>query len=190
MSITGAADEDGGRPTKVGVAISDVVTGLFGAVSVLAGLVGADDAAPRRGQRIDVSLLESTLAVLVNQAQNAFVSGRGARAAWATPTPTSSRTRPSRRPTASSRSRSAASASGRACARRIGLPGLAADPRYATNGDRVEHRADLRPILAARFAERPDGRVARGARRRRDPVRPHQRRRRRVRRAPGAWPAG
>ena len=79
MSITGAADEAGGGPTKVGVAISDVVTGLHGAVAVLAALLGArtrrgsPDAG--RGQRIDVSLLESTLAVLVNQAQNAFVTG-------------------------------------------------------------------------------------------------------------------
>src|SRR5262249_14227624 len=40
MSITGAPDADGGRPTKVGVAISDIVTGLFGAVAVLAGLLG------------------------------------------------------------------------------------------------------------------------------------------------------
>ena len=70
MSITGSRDEDGGRPTKVGVAISDVVTGLFGAVSVLAGLhrPGPDRrlrAADRRvAARIDV-------AVLVNQAQNA-----------------------------------------------------------------------------------------------------------------------
>ena len=36
----------------------------------------------------------------------------------------------------------------------IGLPGLALDPRYATNGDRVERRADLRATLASRFAER------------------------------------
>ena len=80
MSITGDADADGGRPTKVGVAITDVVTGLFGAVSILAGLVGRGRHGRRadgpRGQRIDVSLLESTLAVLVNQAQNAFVTGR------------------------------------------------------------------------------------------------------------------
>ena len=37
----------------------------------------------------------------------------------------------------------------------MGLPDLAADPRFATNGGRVDHRAELRPILAARFAERP-----------------------------------
>jgi len=49
------------------------VAGLFGAVSVLAGLLAKPSAG---GQRVDVSLLQSTLAVLVNQAQNAFVSGR------------------------------------------------------------------------------------------------------------------
>ena len=37
----------------------------------------------------------------------------------------------------------------------LGLPGLAADPRFATNGDRVDHRAALRPMLAARFATQP-----------------------------------
>ena len=79
MSITGAPDADGGGPTKVGVAISDVVTGMLGAVGVLAALrrprsaTGGADAG--RGQRIDVSLLGSTLAILVNQAQNAFVGG-------------------------------------------------------------------------------------------------------------------
>src|SRR5207247_4480202 len=69
MSITG---EPGGRPLKVGVAISDVVTGLFGAVSVLASLVGR---ATGGGQRIDVSLLQATLAVLVNQAQSTLATG-------------------------------------------------------------------------------------------------------------------
>ena len=64
MSITGAADADGGEPTKVGVAISDVVTGMLGAVSVLAALVGRERAGQgAAGQRIDVSLLGSTLAI-------------------------------------------------------------------------------------------------------------------------------
>ena len=151
MSITGAADADGGRPTKVGVAISDVVSGLFGAVSVLAGLVGRTSGA--RGQRIDVSLLESTLAVLVNQAQNAFVGGVAPRRLG--------NAHPNLVPY-----EAFATADGelvvavgserqwpRLC-EAIGLPDLAAEPRYATNGDRVEHRADLRATLAARFAER------------------------------------
>jgi crotonobetainyl-CoA:carnitine CoA-transferase CaiB-like acyl-CoA transferase len=84
MSITGAPDIDGGRPVKVGVAISDVVTGLFGAVSILASLIGRERSSAGQGdpgsrwaagQRIDISLLESTLAILVNQAQNAFATG-------------------------------------------------------------------------------------------------------------------
>src|SRR5688572_26083004 len=46
MSITGDSDADGGRPTKVGVAISDVVTGLFGAIGILAALLARDRGQP------------------------------------------------------------------------------------------------------------------------------------------------
>jgi glutaryl-CoA transferase len=64
MSITGASDADGGGPTKVGVAISDIAAGLFGAVAVLGALVdlerrGRDRPTPR-GQRIDVSIRRRT----------------------------------------------------------------------------------------------------------------------------------
>jgi formyl-CoA transferase/CoA:oxalate CoA-transferase len=149
MSITGDADEDGGHPTKVGVAISDVVTGLFATVGILAALVARDGA----GQRVDVSLLGSTLAVLVNQAQNAFVTGRA----------------PGRRGNAHPNIvpyEAFDTADGvivvavgserqwpRFC-EAIGLPDLASDPRFRTNGDRVDHRAELRPLLADRLAQR------------------------------------
>jgi crotonobetainyl-CoA:carnitine CoA-transferase CaiB-like acyl-CoA transferase len=155
MSITGEADEDGGRPMKVGVAISDVVTGLFATIGILAALL----ARVVVGQRVDVSLFGSTLAILVNQAQNAFVSGRS----------------PGRRGNAhpnivpyetfATTDGELALAVGserqwpRLCAA-LGLPDLAADARFATNGDRVERRAELRPILAARFAERPTAKWA------------------------------
>src|SRR3954453_19461734 len=81
VAITGFADDAGGAPTKVGVAIGDVATGLHGAIGILAALHVRDAAAAPettrdRGQRVDVSILESTLAVLVNQAQNAFATGR------------------------------------------------------------------------------------------------------------------
>ena len=157
MSITGAPDADGGRPTKVGVAISDVVTGLFGAVSVLAALVGRSRTSGGPGlggQRIDVSLLESTLAVLVNQAQNAFTTGRapsrlgnshpniGPYETFATADGELAL------PVASERQWP------RACEAH-GLPALAGDPRFATNGDRVVNRTELRRILDARFRERP-----------------------------------
>ena len=164
MSITGDANDDGGRPTKVGVAITDVVTGLFGAVSILAGLVGrartrasdrqtAGIAAPH-GQRIDVSLLESTLAVLVNQAQNAFATGRApGRLGNAHPNLV-----PYETFATADGELAVAVGSERQWPRlceALGLRTLAADSRFATNGDRVDNRGDLRPILAARFAERP-----------------------------------
>ena len=157
MSITGFPDVDGGGPAKVGVAIADVVTGILGSTAVLAALEGrgrGDSPAFDQGQRIDLSLFESSLAVLVNQAQNAFTTGAS----------------PGRRGNAHPNIvpyETFASADGqlalavgserqwpRLC-RALDLPGLAEDPRFATNGDRVAHRDALRPLLAGRFATRP-----------------------------------
>jgi len=150
MSITGFPDEEGGRPTKVGVAVSDVVTGLFGAVAALAALAARDrPAGPAAGfgQRIDVSLFASTLALLVNQAQNAFVTGRS----------------PGRRGNAhpnivpyesfATQDGEIALAVGserqwRRFCEAIDRPDLAADPRFRANGDRVRNRELLRSILA------------------------------------------
>jgi crotonobetainyl-CoA:carnitine CoA-transferase CaiB-like acyl-CoA transferase len=64
MSVTGAD-----APTKVGVAVADVVTGLYAAVGAVAGL------AARRPAVVEVGLLESAVAMLVNQASNALVGG-------------------------------------------------------------------------------------------------------------------
>jgi crotonobetainyl-CoA:carnitine CoA-transferase CaiB-like acyl-CoA transferase len=157
MSITGEADAYGGRPLKVGVAISDVVSGLFGAISVLASIVGRERGpAPGEGQRIDVSLLESTLAVLINQAQNAFVSGRSP--------VRRGNAHPNIVPYESFRTSDGEIAIGVGSARQwprfceaIGLPELATDTRFATNGDRVEHREALIPLIAAQVAMRPTG---------------------------------
>jgi crotonobetainyl-CoA:carnitine CoA-transferase CaiB-like acyl-CoA transferase len=147
MSVTGFPPSEGGQPTKVGVAITDVVTGLLGAVSVLSALRSG------RGQRIDVSLLESTLAMLINQAQNAFATGH----------------QPDRRGNAHPNIvpyETFATADGeiavavaterqwpRLCAA-LDLPALAADPRFADNGARVRNRDVLRPLLAASLATR------------------------------------
>jgi glutaryl-CoA transferase len=147
MSVTGAADAQGGQPTKVGVAISDVVTGLFGAVGVLAALHSGV------AQRIDVSLLEATLATLINQAQNAFVTG-------VSPGPRGN-AHPNIVPyeTFATGDGEIAVAVGserqwpRLCAA-LGLEALAADERFATNDLRVRNRAVLRPLLAERFAAR------------------------------------
>jgi formyl-CoA transferase len=156
MSITGEPD---GRPMKVGVAISDVVSGLFGAVSVLAALLGRerrrasdeDELTASGGQRIDVSLLQSTLAVLVNQAQAALATGehpmrRG-------------NAHPSIVPYETFATADGEIAVGVGSERQwakfgpvIGAPELVDDPRFARNGDRVVNRDALIPLLAARFA--------------------------------------
>ena len=106
-----------------------------------------------RGQRIDISLLASTLSALVNQAQNAFVSGvapvrRGNAHPNIVPYETFE--------TADGEIAVAVGSERqwpRVCVA-LGLPALADDPRYATNGDRVDRRAELRPTLAERFQER------------------------------------
>ncbi len=149
MSITGFPDDEGGRPTKVGVAISDIATGLFGAISVLAALRSG------KGQRIDVSLLESTLALLINQAQNAFTSGQSpGRRGNAHPNIVPYETFV----TADDTEIVVAAASERQWLRlcqAIDLPRLASDPRFADNGARVRHRLELRPLLAERLADLP-----------------------------------
>jgi crotonobetainyl-CoA:carnitine CoA-transferase CaiB-like acyl-CoA transferase len=156
MSITGATD---GGPTKVGVAISDILTGMLGAVGLLGALAGREretGPASGQGQRVDVSILGATLASLVNQAQNAFVSGAApGRLGNAHPNIVPYET-------FETSDGALAVAVGserqwpRLCAA-IGRPELAAHPRFATNGDRVENRFALRPILAAIFAGRTTG---------------------------------
>ena len=151
MSITGEPD---GRPMKVGVAISDVVSGLFGAVALLGGLLARGRGGDGAGQRIDVSLLQSTLAVLVNQAQSALVTG-------AAPIRLGN-AHPSIVPYETFATADGEIAIGVGSERQwarfgpaLGLPGLATEARFATNGDRVVHRHELIPILGARFLEAP-----------------------------------
>jgi len=146
MSVTGFPDSDGGgHPTKVGVAISDIVTGLLGTVGVLAALRSGE------GQRIDVSLLESTLATLINQAQNAFVTGQS-------PTRRGN-SHPNIVPyeTFATADGEIAVAVGserqwpRLC-HALGVDELAGDARFGNNDARVRNRLELRPLLAARFS--------------------------------------
>jgi crotonobetainyl-CoA:carnitine CoA-transferase CaiB-like acyl-CoA transferase len=152
MSITGAPDAEGGMPTKVGVAITDVVTGMLGAVGILAGLLDRERTRGD-GQRIDVSLFGATLASLVNQAQNAFLDG--------TPPGRLGNAHPNIVPyeTFETADLPIAVAVGserqwRRLCEVLGRPELVADPRFASNGDRVANRGELRPILAERFRGR------------------------------------
>jgi crotonobetainyl-CoA:carnitine CoA-transferase CaiB-like acyl-CoA transferase len=154
MSITGFPDEDGGHATKVGVAVSDVVAGLHGAVGVLAALAERTAGTGRPiGHRVDVSLLGSTLSLLVNQAQNAFVTGRApARRGNSHPNIV-----PYEAFETADGSIVVAVGSERQWPRfceAIGSPELAGDPRFAANAERVTNRSELQAILRERLATR------------------------------------
>ena len=70
MAITG---EEGGQPLRAGVAMADVTTGLYATISILAALRHAERTG--EGQQIDISLLETQIACLANQAMNWLVGG-------------------------------------------------------------------------------------------------------------------
>ena len=155
MSLTGPPEAAGGAPTKVGVAIADLSTGMLGAVAVLAALVGqgrAASPAERAGQRIDLSLLEATVSWLANQAANYLVGGQvpgrlGNQHPNITPYETF--------PTADGEIAVAVGSERqwvRFCAA-LGRPALASDARFANNAARVAHRGELRPLLESVFRE-------------------------------------
>jgi crotonobetainyl-CoA:carnitine CoA-transferase CaiB-like acyl-CoA transferase len=148
MSITGPA---GGEPTKVGVALVDVLTGLYAFGGVLAALGQRERTG--RGQRVEVSLLGSALASLVNQASSYLCTGR--------PPVAMGNRHPSIAPyeTLATADRPLVVAVGndgqfaRLC-RVLGLPEAAADPRFATNADRVTNRDALVGLLEEALAAR------------------------------------
>lgn len=75
MSITGLPDDlPGGGPQKAGVAISDLITGLYAAIAVLAALAARERTG--RGDYIDMALLDCSVALLANQAMNYLVGGQ------------------------------------------------------------------------------------------------------------------
>ena len=73
MSVTGEPESNGGQPQKVGVALTDIMTGLYASNGVLAALMEREQSG--LGQHIDLSLFDVTVAALANQASNYLVSG-------------------------------------------------------------------------------------------------------------------
>jgi crotonobetainyl-CoA:carnitine CoA-transferase CaiB-like acyl-CoA transferase len=151
MSVTGAPDADGGSPQKVGVAISDIMAGMYATTAILAALKERDQTG--KGQTIDVPLYDSQVAWLANQAMNFLVGGMI----------------PERRGTAHPNLvpyQTFASSDGyitlavgndrqfAACADCVGKPELAKDSRFERNSDRVEHRELLVQVLSEVFSTR------------------------------------
>ncbi|BCD85477.1 CoA transferase [Pseudomonas solani] len=74
MSLTGRSDvEEGAGPVKVGVALTDILTGLYSSVAILAALTARETTG--RGQHIDMALLDVQVACLANQAMNFLTTG-------------------------------------------------------------------------------------------------------------------
>ena len=146
MSITGAAD---GPPYRLGVAIADIVSGMFAAYGVSLALFARERTG--KGQEVDVAMLDAVASLLTYQAGNFFASGK-------VPTRLGNR-HPSIVPY-----ETFAAADGefvlavgnddqwrKFCA----IAELPDDPRFATNRQRVTAYDDLRPFVAERLRTRP-----------------------------------
>ena len=148
MGITGFPD---GEPTKVGVAIADIVCGLYAATAILAALRRRDTTG--EGARIEVPLFEATLSWLANRGQEYLVSGEDkGRMGNAHPTIVPYQTfDASDKPIAVAVGNDAQF---RRLCEAIGRAELADDERYATNPARVANREELVEVLQQRFSKR------------------------------------
>jgi crotonobetainyl-CoA:carnitine CoA-transferase CaiB-like acyl-CoA transferase len=148
MGITG---QPGGEPTKVGVAISDIVCGLFASNAILAALYRRS--ATGEGARIEVPLFESTLGWLANRGQEYLVSGEDSGLIGnAHPSIVPYQTfHASDKPLVVAVGNNTQFAN---LCRAIGRPELAEDERYATNPDRVSNREALISELQQEFGKR------------------------------------
>ena len=146
MSITGERDDlPGGGPQKAGVAVTDIITGMYATVGILGALQERNNSG--LGQHLDIALLDSHVAMLANQTLNYMTSGDV----------------PQRFGNAhlnvvpyqvfASNDGHLIVAVGndsqfRAYSHAIGRPELGTDPAYATNSARLNNRNELIPLLA------------------------------------------
>jgi crotonobetainyl-CoA:carnitine CoA-transferase CaiB-like acyl-CoA transferase len=149
VSITGEADRPG---VRVGASLIDIGTGVWAALGIVSALL--DRAGTGRGRDVGVALFDTALSLVGYQLAAALQSGVApGRFGTAFPLITPYEVFA----TADGELMIAAANDGlfRLLCERIGLPGLAADSRFATNPDRLEHRDELLPQIRARLAEEP-----------------------------------
>ncbi|KQU76375.1 CoA-transferase [Aminobacter sp. DSM 101952] len=146
MSITGPA---GGEPQKVGVAVTDIFTGLYSVIAIQAALRHAE--ATGQGQHVDMALFDAQMSVLANQNLNYLVSGNSpVQMGNAHPNISPYEVLPVR----DGHFILAVGNDGqfqKFCAI-VGLDDLAADPLFATNSARVANRVELREKIVAALA--------------------------------------
>ncbi|SDN71992.1 CaiB/BaiF CoA-transferase family protein [Polaromonas sp. JS666] len=152
MSVTGERDDLGGGPQKVGVAVADLMTGMYATVAILAALRHAEKTG--EGQQVDMALLDTQVAMLANLGANYLVSGKApGRAGNAHQNivpyqvfevaPAADGSKDHLILAVGNDSQYA-----KFCAV-ANIPELASNPLFATNRNRVQNRAKLVPILEA-----------------------------------------
>ena len=152
MSVTGERDDrPGGGPQRAGVPIVDIMTGMYSTIAVCAALASRERSG--EGQFIDMALLDTQVAILANQGMNYLATGE--------PPGRLGNTHPNIVPYQSFKTQDGdiLLACGndnlfvKFCAV-AGTQDLAKDPRFATNGQRVAHRADMDAALIPIFKQR------------------------------------
>jgi crotonobetainyl-CoA:carnitine CoA-transferase CaiB-like acyl-CoA transferase len=146
MSITGASD---GPPYRLGVAIADIVSGMFAAYGVAMALLARERTG--RGQEVDIAMLDAVAALLTYQAGNFFASGKvparlGNRHPSIVPYETFA---------ATDGEFVLAVGNDEQWRTFCDVAGLPDDPRFATNRQRVTAYDELRPFVADRLRTRP-----------------------------------
>jgi len=144
MHITGTRD---GPPVKVGVAVTDLTTGLYTANAILAALIGRGKS--DRGQHIDVALSDCQVATLANIASSVLISGKPDSGRWGT-------AHPSIVPYKGFKTRDGDIMLGGGNDRlfgvlcnRLGKPEWITDAKFVTNAQRVENRVELEDLIEA-----------------------------------------
>jgi len=153
MSITGERDDcPGGGPQKAGIPIADLITGMYASIAICAAL--AHRAKTGVGQHLDLALFDSLVAVLANQGGNYLATGK--------PPGRLGNDHPNIAPYQVFRTAdgSLILACGndnlfRKFCEVAGCLALADDPRFASNGKRVENRVELTRLLNEVFLKRP-----------------------------------
>ena len=142
MSVTGEAD---GQPQKVGVAVTDIFTGVYSATAILAAVVQRGRTG--QGQHIDMALLDVATSVMANQAMNFLASGK--------PPKRMGNAHPNLVPYAVFDCldgwvilATGNDAQYRRLCKILGLEALAESPEYLTNADRIANRDDLSAALS------------------------------------------
>ena len=152
MSVTGEPDGmPGGGPQRAGVPIADIITGMYASIAICAAL--ASRAQTGKGQHLDLALLDSQIALLAYQNTNYFSTG--------IPPKRIGNLHPNivpYQPFKSSDGEVIVACGNDNLFRKFcdaaGHPELATDPRFVTNGKRVENRAELTRLIQEIFGTR------------------------------------